>query len=233
MSSVGRCQKCHIRHEFSLEQARKPETCNNCHIGPDHPQWEIYQESAHGILYATMGSTWNWNAEAGNLTVNDFPAPTCALCHMSGFGTNGTTHDVGDRLSWYLFSSISQPRPNWEDNRSHMQSVCFECHNKNFITSLYTGADAATKQVNDWVTASNDLVAPLQNQGLINTANFDEPIDFTYFDLWHYWGRTTKFGTWMQGPDYTQWHGAYPLQETLADLKEMVNAKLQAAGATP
>lgn len=231
--SVGRCQKCHIRHEFSLEQARKPETCNNCHIGPDHPQWEIYQESAHGILYATMGSTWNWDAEAGNLTVTDFPAPTCALCHMSGFGANGTTHDVGDRLSWYLFSSVSQQRPNWEDNRSHMQSVCFECHNQNFITSMYTGADAATHQVNDWVTESNNLVAPLQNQGLINTANFDEPLDFTYFDLWHYWGRTTKFGTWMQGPDYTQWHGAYPLQETLADLKEMVNAKLAAAGATP
>ncbi len=231
--SVGRCQKCHIRHEFSLEQARKPETCNNCHIGPDHPQWEIYQESAHGILYATMGSTWNWNAEAGNLTVIDFPAPTCALCHMSGFGTNGTTHDVGDRLSWYLFSSISQKRPNWEDNRSHMQSVCFECHNKNFITSMYSGADTATQQVNDWVTASNDLVAPLQKQGLINTANFDEPIDFTYFDLWHYWGRTTKFGTWMQGPDYTQWHGAYPLQETMAELKQMVDAKLQAAGVTP
>jgi hydroxylamine dehydrogenase len=231
--SVGRCQKCHIRHEFSLEQARKPETCNNCHIGPDHPQWEIYQESAHGILYATMGSTWNWDAEAGSLTVTDFPAPTCALCHMSGFGTNGTTHDVGDRLSWYLFSSISQQRPNWEDNRSHMQSVCFECHNKNFITSMYSGADAATQQVNDWVTASNDLVAPLQKQGLINTANFDEPIDFTYFDLWHYWGRTTKFGTWMQGPDYTQWHGAYPLQETMAELKQMIEAKLQAAGATP
>jgi len=51
--SVGRCQKCHIRHQFSLEQSRKPETCNNCHIGPDHPQWEIYQESAHGIQYAT------------------------------------------------------------------------------------------------------------------------------------------------------------------------------------
>jgi hydroxylamine dehydrogenase len=231
--SVGRCQKCHIRHEFSLEQARKPETCNNCHIGPDHPQWEIYQESAHGILYATMGSTWNWNAEAGNLTVNDFPAPTCGLCHMSGFGANGTTHDVGDRLSWYLFASISQKRPNWEDNRSHMQSVCFECHNQNFITTMYTGADAATQQVNDWVQASNDLVAPLQKQGLVNTANFDEPLDFTYFNLWHYWGRTTKFGTWMQGPDYTQWHGAYPLQQTLAELTQMVNAKLLAAGATP
>ncbi len=231
--SVGRCQKCHIRHEFSLEQARKPETCNNCHIGPDHPQWEIYQESAHGIMYATMGSTWNWNAPAGNLTVSDFPAPTCALCHMSGFGASATTHDVGDRLSWYLFASVSTQRPSWEANRAQMQSVCYECHNKQFITNMYTKADAATEQVITWVKESNDLVAPLQNKGLINTNNFDEPIDFTYFNLWHYWGRTTKFGVWMQGADYSQWHGAYPLQEAMADLREMVNAKLQAAGATP
>ena len=231
--SVGRCQKCHIRHEFSLEQARKPETCNNCHIGPDHPQWEIYQESAHGILYATNGSTWNWDAEPGNLSVTDFPAPTCALCHMSGFGTTGTTHDVGDRLSWYLFASLSQPRPDWQDNRLRMQSVCFECHNETFITNMYTAADTATQQVTTWVQQANDLVAPLQSQGLINTSNFDEPIDFTYFNLWHYWGRTTKFGVWMQGPDYSQWHGAYPLMETMAELREMVNSKLQAAGATP
>jgi len=231
--SVGRCQKCHIRHEFSLEQARKPETCNNCHIGPDHPQWEIYQESAHGILYATMGSTWNWDAAAGNLSVTDFPAPTCAICHMSGFGATGTTHDVGDRLSWFLFASLSQQRPSWQDNRSRMQTVCFECHNENFIKDFYTAADAATLQVVNWVQESNDLIAPLQSQGLINTNNFDEPIDFTYFNLWHYWGRTTKFGLWMQGPDYSQWYGAYPLMETMADLREMVNAKLQAAGATP
>jgi hydroxylamine dehydrogenase len=230
--SVGRCQKCHIRHEFSLEQARKPETCNNCHIGPDHPQWEIYQESAHGIMYATTGSSWNWDAEAGNLTVADFPAPTCALCHMSGFGTASTTHDVGDRLSWYLFASISTERPDWESDRAQMQSVCRACHNEQFITDLYTKADAATQQVIDWVKESNDLVAPLQAQG-INMSNFDEPIDFTYFNLWHYWGRTTKFGVWMQGADYSQWHGAYPLQEAMAELREMVNAKLQASGATP
>ncbi len=231
--SAGRCQKCHLRHEFSLEQARKPETCNNCHIGPDHPQWEIYQESAHGIQYQTSGATWNWDAEAGTLSVKDFPAPTCAVCHMSGFGATGTTHDVGDRLSWFLFASISQQRPSWQDNRARMQSVCFECHNEKFIQDFYTAADAATGHVNDWVQESVDLVKPLQDQGLVNTANFDEPIDFTYFNLWHYWGRTTKFGTWMQGPDYAQWHGAYPLLETMADLKEMVNGKLQAAGAKP
>src|SRR4030042_1906745 len=231
--SVGRCQKCHIRHSFSLEQARKPDTCNNCHIGPDHPQWEIYQESAHGIMYATMGETWNWEAEAGNLSVVDFPAPTCALCHMSGFGPSGTTHDVGDRLTWYLFASISERRPGWQDNMARMQSVCFECHNENFITDLYAAADPATEQINGYVQDSNDLMAPLQEQGLLTSEPFDEPIDFTYFDLWHYWGRVAKFGMWMQGPDYSQWHGVYPLLDTMAELEEMVHQKLEAAGATP
>ncbi len=231
--SVGRCQKCHIRHAFSLAQARKPETCNNCHIGPDHPQWEIYQESAHGIQYAALGSSWNWDAPTGNLTVSDFPAPTCTLCHMSGFGGTGTTHDVGDRLTWFLFSSISTQRPSWQDNLARMQSVCFACHNAGFIENFYTSADTATNQVNTWVQASNDLVAPLQKQNLINTGDYNEPIDFTYYDLWHFYGRTTKFGAWMQGADYSQWHGAYPLQETMATLREMVTAKLQAAEAIP
>ena len=180
-----------------------------------------------------MGYTWNWEAEAGNLSVTDFPAPTCALCHMSGFGTTGTTHDVGDRLSWFLFASLSQPRPSWQDNRARMQSICFECHNENFINDLYAAADAATLHVNDWVQESNDIMTPLQEQGLLTIEPFDEPIDFAYFDLWHYWGRTTKFGLWMQGPDYSQWHGAYPLLETMADLRDMANEKLDAAGATP
>jgi hydroxylamine dehydrogenase len=35
--SVGECQQCHLRHEFSLEQERKPQTCNACHSGSDHP----------------------------------------------------------------------------------------------------------------------------------------------------------------------------------------------------
>lgn len=227
--SVGQCQKCHLRHEFSLEQARKPETCNACHIGPDHPQWEIYQESAHGISYMTMGHNWNWEAEAGTLEVTDFPAPTCALCHMSGFGTSGTTHDVGDRLTWYLFAPISERRPSWQDNKVRMQGVCLACHNKNFLDDFYTAADKATERVNVWVRESDEMVAPLKEQGLFTAAPFDEPIDFTYFNLWHHWGRTAKFGTWMQGPDYAQWHGAYEVLHDLAELREMVAEKLHAA----
>jgi hydroxylamine dehydrogenase len=228
--SVGQCQKCHLRHKFSLEQVRKPETCNACHIGPDHPQWEIYQESPHGIAYATSGEVWHWEADPGTLTASDFPAATCAICHMSGFGASGTTHDVGERLTWYLFAPISERRPSWQDNRTRMQNVCRECHNPNFIEAFYADADTATEAVNAWVDESDQIVAPLKAQGLLTDAPFDEPIDFVYFELWHHWGRTAKFGAWMQGPDYTQWHGAYEVLSDLADLREMVGAKLKEAG---
>ncbi|WP_420631913.1 multiheme c-type cytochrome [Candidatus Leptofilum sp.] len=231
--SVGQCQDCHLRHEFSLEQARRPETCNACHIGPDHPQWEIYQESPHGIAYATDGHTWDWEAEPGTLDTTNFPAPTCATCHMSGFGPTATTHDVGDRLTWNLAAPISSRRPAWQDNMTRMQGVCSECHNSNFIETFYDDADRAVEQVNAWVIESDEIIQPLKDNGLLTAQPFDEPIDFVYFNLWHHWGRTAKFGVWMQGADYVQWHGAYEILHDRAELIEMVNEKLEEAGMEP
>lgn len=228
--SVGDCTTCHLRHEFGLEQVRKPETCNACHIGPDHPQWEIYQESPHGIAYMTMGHNWDWEAEPGTLDVTDFPAATCSICHMSGFGSTETTHDVGERLTWYLFASVSERRPNWESNMQDMQQVCGECHNDPFIEEFYADGDAATEAVNVWVREAQAELNRLKDADLLTAAPFDEPVDFLYFELWHHWGRTAKFGAWMQGPDYTQWHGAYELLSDMAELKEVVAEKLDAQG---
>ena len=228
--SVGQCQTCHLRHEFSLEQARKPETCNHCHIGPDHPQYEIYIESYHGIAYLTGGDDWHWEAEPGTLTVQDFPAPTCATCHISGFGGTATTHDVGDRLTWYLFAPQSTRRPAWQDNMVRMQSVCRECHTDSFINAFYVDADALTEEINRRVQLSNDTIAPAREAGLLTDEPFDQPIDFIHFDLWHHWGRTAKFGAWMGGPDYTQWHGAYEILRDQAELEHIVAELLDEAG---
>ncbi|NUP88305.1 MAG: nitrate reductase [Candidatus Sumerlaeia bacterium] len=218
--SVGNCTSCHLRHEYSLEQARKPETCNACHIGPDHPQFEIYEESPHGIAYATMGHTWHWEAEPGTLTVSDFPAATCAICHISGFGRQGTTHDVGERLSWFLHSEISERRPGWQENAMRMQQVCHECHSQRFVSDFYRDADILTVRINEMVEESQTLMAELQEEGHLTPEPFDQIIDFEYFELWHHWGRTAKFGAWMQGPDYTQWHGVYEMIRSAAHLVE-------------
>ncbi|MBN1311465.1 MAG: nitrate reductase [Anaerolineae bacterium] len=229
--SAGQCQKCHLRHEFTLEQARKPETCNACHIGPDHPQWEIYQESPHGIAYATSGESWNWEADAGTLTVNDFPAPTCATCHFSGFGTASTTHDVGDRLTWYLFAPTSTRRNDWEDNLAQMQGVCQTCHNQTFIDTFYADADKGTEAINALVAQSNDIKGSLSEAGLLTDPPFDQSFDFVHFEHWHHWGRTAKFGMWMQGPDYTQWHGVYEMLSDLTEMHEIAEQMLDEAEA--
>lgn len=217
--SVGNCNACHLRHDFSLAQVRKPETCNRCHIGPDHPQFEIYEESSHGILYHTQGHNWNWTQKKGRLGVADFPAATCQICHISAFGSQSTTHDVGDRLSWFLFAETSTKRPNWEENRERMKSVCSECHSRPFINEEYKNADALTEAVNVKTDEAKAIMDELFKQGFITDKPFDAPIKFAAFDLWHHYGRTAKFGAWMQGPDYTQWHGIYPLMKELQSVK--------------
>ena len=184
-----------------------------------------------GSPYHTMGEDWGWDAEGGTLTVEDYPAATCAICHNERLRHPPTTHDLGDRLTWYLFAPISTRRPNWEDNKAAMQGVCYELPQRNFINTFYTDADKATERVNEWVEESREIIAPLQENDLLTDAPFDEPIDYVFFDLWRHTGpdhqvrhpgcrdRTTPSGT-----------GAYEVLRELAELQEMVEVKLHQAG---
>ncbi|MDD4635670.1 MAG: multiheme c-type cytochrome [Dehalococcoidales bacterium] len=45
------CVTCHTRHSFSINEARQPEACLPCHQGFDHPQYEMWSTSKHGIIY--------------------------------------------------------------------------------------------------------------------------------------------------------------------------------------
>jgi len=49
--TAGSCMACHSKHSFRASVARQPDNCGKCHLGPDHPQKEIYDESKHGIAY--------------------------------------------------------------------------------------------------------------------------------------------------------------------------------------
>jgi hydroxylamine dehydrogenase len=49
--SRGACSACHTRHRFSIEMARKPYTCKECHVGPDVPAFKVYSASKHGNIF--------------------------------------------------------------------------------------------------------------------------------------------------------------------------------------
>ena len=60
--TIGNCTACHTRHTSSVEFARLPTTCGQCHLGPDHSQMEIYTESKHGVMFAAQRDLLNLSA---------------------------------------------------------------------------------------------------------------------------------------------------------------------------
>lgn len=226
--SIGSCTVCHARHSASVALARLPTTCGQCHMGPDHSQLEIYSESKHGVLFALRRNQLNLDAKPKQLTTADMSVPTCATCHMSGLGGMNVTHDVTERLSWYLFEAVSHPRPDFAQARARMQEVCGNCHATSQVKSFYAQGDSVVAATNAKVAASIALMDSLKKEGLLTPAPFDQPIDFVAFDLWHYYGRTTKHGAFMGGADFTQWHGNYELVAKTVELNAMA-ADLRAA----
>ncbi|MFI4940035.1 MAG: multiheme c-type cytochrome [Burkholderiales bacterium] len=103
----GSCSACHARHSFSAAQARTPDTCGKCHLGPDHPQMEIYNESKHGIIYHAKTDEMNLKSKKWVVGVDYSAAPTCATCHMGATIKQKATHDVGERISWTLRPPVS------------------------------------------------------------------------------------------------------------------------------
>jgi len=219
--SIGDCTTCHSNHSTSVELARQPETCGQCHMGPDHSQLEIYNESKHGVLFNAQKNTMNLNAPPNNLTTNDMPVPTCATCHMSGLEGQKFTHDVTERLSYWLFAPVSKKRPTYERGQIEMKETCLKCHAKPNIDKFYAEAEAVVESTNEKVSSVMNIIKELRDEKLLTPQNFDEPIEFQAFDYWHYYGRTAKHGAFMGGADFVQWHGNYELLLKEVEILEM------------
>jgi nitrate/TMAO reductase-like tetraheme cytochrome c subunit len=218
--SIGSCTQCHGRHEASVELAREPRTCGQCHMGPDHAQIEIFEESKHGVLFETNGDDYNMDAEPEELTVSDMPSPTCTTCHMSGQEGLPVTHNVSERLSWYLFAPVSEKRPNYAQNQVEMKRACNNCHTAEHTNEYYEDAERVVRATNEKVNNYMSIVDSLRAEGHLTPTPFDESLEFEIFDYWHYYGRTAKHGAFMGGPDYVQWHGNYELLARFVHLKE-------------
>lgn len=235
--SLGSCAACHSRHDFSARRSRQPENCGKCHLGPDHPQKEIYEESKHGVAYRDLKDQLNLGSKSWVLGQDYTQAPTCATCHMSATaGGPKVTHDPGERISWTnrppvsLVMDTDAPHnvvteadpdkrktlvaDSADAKRNRMKQVCGTCHTSNYVGSFY-------KQYDDLVILYNEkfakpgaaIMAELTKQGLITRKQFDEPIEWTWYTLWHHEGRRARHGTAMMAPDYTHWHGMFEVSE--------------------
>ena len=208
--SRGTCAACHGRHAFSSAQARQPENCGKCHMGPDHPQIEIYNESKHGIQFRANIDKMNLGSKSWVVGKDYWSAPTCATCHMSATPSQRMTHDVGDRISFTLRPVVSFKLDNWEKRRAAMQDVCSACHASGWVENLYKQYEGTVELYNEkFARPAKAIMDKLYAANKLTKTPFDEKLEWTYYELWHHQGRRARMGTAMMGPDYTQWHGFY------------------------
>jgi hypothetical protein len=212
--SKGTCAACHGRHTFSSATARMPENCGKCHLGPDHPQIEIFEESKHGIQYHANVAKMNLDSKSWVVGKDYFAAPTCATCHMSATPNQPVTHDVGDRISITLRPAISIKLDNWERRRVSMMDVCSNCHASGWIDNFYKQYEGTVDLYNEkFAKPAKSIMDKLYAAKKLTPTPFDEKIEWTYYELWHHAGRRARMGTAMMGPDYTQWHGFFEVSK--------------------
>ena len=236
--SRGSCSACHSRHDFSPRRARQPENCGKCHLGPDHPQKEIYEESKHGVAFRDLHDKMNLNAEKWVLGEDYSAAPTCATCHMSANTRNGRkiTHDPGSRLSWTNRPPVSllmdtdasgkivtatdpaerreKITDTWEQKRTRMKEVCGHCHTPDYVNAFYSQYDNLLLLYNEkFAKPGQQIMSTLAKEKLLTPTQYDEEIEWTWFYLWHHEGRRARMGASMMAPDYTQWHGMFEVAD--------------------
>lgn len=213
--SLGSCTACHQRHDFSLSQARRPETCGKCHQGSAHPQKDVYNESKHGISFYSNVEHMNLSSPKWIPGQDYYSGPTCTTCHMSGTLTVGMTHDVGKRVSWNLAQPISKPTGDDSDaRRDEMKSVCFSCHTERYVENFYSQFDNTVNLYNSkYGEPGSRLMEALLKSGLRTEKQFDDPIEWVWFKLWHVAGRNARSGAAMLAPDFAQWKGFAELAE--------------------
>jgi hydroxylamine dehydrogenase len=236
--SKGSCSACHSRHDFSPRRARQPENCGKCHLGPDHPQKEIYEESKHGVAYRDLKDEMNLNGDSWILGKDYSQAPTCATCHMSGNTRNNgkITHDPGERISWTNRPPISlvmdtnaegeivtsmDPEVRSSEitdsalsKRNRMKEVCNHCHAPDHTDNFYEQYDDLVILFNEkFAKPGKAIMDAFDQQGLLSKTAFAEKIQWTWFYLWHHEGRRARHGASMMAPDYTHWHGMFEVSE--------------------
>jgi hypothetical protein len=172
------CIACHTRHSFNLVEARKPEACYTCHMGPDHPNYEAYMSSKHGSIYVARGAEWDWTAD---LAEAQWDAPTCAYCHMVYVREDGarySSHNMTRKIVWGMGTQAAGgeltdilDQPENRARRFEMVRVCMTCHSEDKSRGYLRSADAHKLAGDALVIEAREILAGLYDDGLIEPSH--------------------------------------------------------------
>ncbi|MGQ9732936.1 MAG: multiheme c-type cytochrome [Candidatus Zipacnadales bacterium] len=204
----GKCDSCHTRHKFNPNEARNPLACTTCHMGFDHPQYEMWSTSKHGVIH--------------QLEPDSGRAPTCQVCHMDqgnhrvmtawGFlGLRLPEPDEGwmaDRATILKGLGVLDPKgeptgrleavkaakvarltaEEWQAERNKMTDICRRCHSARHVTQHLTAGDQLLREADRLMAESIDTVAKLYDEGLLKPQPYQE---FAYPDVLNFYDART------------------------------------------
>ncbi len=191
---VNSCDECHTRHSFSKKEANNPRACQQCHMGYDHPQWEMWSSSKHGMRYFAK--------QAGDLP-ESAAAPTCQTCHLpDGTHENHTAwgflgvrlplpddkQEAADRVTILKALGVLDPetgeatpildavkavdmarldQASWEKERNKMIKTCTECHSEKYARNQLEMGDSILGKADRLMAEAIETVAALYKDGII------------------------------------------------------------------
>jgi hydroxylamine dehydrogenase len=195
------CDSCHTRHTFSADEARQPQACETCHMGFDHPQWEMYSSSKHGVRHALKQL---------KVLPPDAAAPTCQTCHMqqgnhevrTAWGFLAVRLPLPEDKQWAadratILEALGVLDPNgkptalvdtvkaadvarltqedWQRERDKMVKTCNQCHSGNFAKQQLEAGDDMVKNADRLMAEAIRVVTSLYKDGVLA-----KPKSYTY-----------------------------------------------------
>jgi hydroxylamine dehydrogenase len=190
---IASCDACHTRHTFSVKEARQPQACQTCHMGFDHPQWEMFSSSKHGVRFLL---------KQNGILPETTPAPTCQTCHMQdGNHTNMTAWGflavrlpmpedkqwAADRTTILQALGVLDPKGNpterlaivksaevarmtqdaWQKERDKMVNICSQCHSGNFAKGELEKGDNMIRQADHLMAEAIRVVSDLYKDKIL------------------------------------------------------------------
>jgi len=187
------CDACHTRHVFSVTEARQPQACQTCHMGFDHPQWEMYSGSKHGVRFLLRQNGILSDSVAG---------PSCQTCHMpegdhevrTPWGFLAVRLPVSEDSQWAadqrtILQALGVLDPNgqptarlqlvesadlarlteeeWRSQREEMVGICIKCHSLNFARGELEKGDDMIRESDHLLAEAIRTVAALYRDGVL------------------------------------------------------------------